>query len=114
MFEMSVKSVPGCLVLIAPSTIGVPVAAEPGLEPHEDVSEEPLDAVLDVVADVEPLLAGAAAVLELLLLLLPQPAMTRAAEIATRTAGEIRRRQEIDGQRKRMGTSVSSRPGRTG
>src|SRR3954451_17852467 len=30
----SVKSVPGCLVTIAPSLIGVPVALTPGLVPH--------------------------------------------------------------------------------
>ena len=39
-FWMSVKSVPGCLVLIAPSGIGVPVAAVPGLGPHDEVSDE--------------------------------------------------------------------------
>ncbi len=38
MFEMSVKSVPGCLTLIAPSMIGVPVAATPGLGPHDEVA----------------------------------------------------------------------------
>src|SRR6201996_8812365 len=37
MFSMSLKSVPGCLVLIAPMLIGVPVAATPGLVPQEDV-----------------------------------------------------------------------------
>src|SRR6201992_631314 len=35
MFSMSLKSVPGCLVLIAPMLFGVPVAATPGLVPHE-------------------------------------------------------------------------------
>jgi hypothetical protein len=63
------------LVLIAPSTIGVPVAATPGLGPHDDVSAEPLEpelAVLDV-ADAELMLAGAALEAVLLLLLLPQP-----------------------------------------
>src|ERR1700684_1687076 len=41
MFSMSLKSVPGCLVLIAPMLIGVPVAATPGLVPHEDVETVP-------------------------------------------------------------------------
>src|ERR1700727_383652 len=54
MFSMSLKSVPGCLVLIAPMLIGVPVAATPGLVPQEDV--ETVLAELDV--------AGAAALLE--------------------------------------------------
>jgi hypothetical protein len=34
MFGMSVNEVPGWLVTIAPSAIGVPVAATPGLVPH--------------------------------------------------------------------------------
>jgi hypothetical protein len=72
---MSVKSVPGCLVLIAPSGIGVPVAATPGLVPHDDVLVEALVAAL--VADVdEDEAAGAALLLVLALLLLPQPAMS--------------------------------------
>jgi hypothetical protein len=50
MFSMSLKSVPGCLVLIAPRLIGVPVAATPGLVPHEDVDVVPLAAVPDAVA----------------------------------------------------------------
>jgi len=39
MFSMSEKSVPGTLVLIAPTGIGVPVAAFPGLVPHDDVAD---------------------------------------------------------------------------
>jgi hypothetical protein len=50
MFSMSLKSVPGCLVLIAPMLIGVPVAATPGLVPQEDVETVPAEAVLDPVA----------------------------------------------------------------
>jgi hypothetical protein len=38
MFSMSLKSVPGTLVSIAPSRIGVPVAATPGLVPQADVA----------------------------------------------------------------------------
>lgn len=87
MFEMSVKSVPGCLVLIAPSTIGVPVAATPGLGPHCEVLDEPLEALelpvlaVDELADAEPLLAPPGGVL-VVLLLLPQPAITSAPAIA--------------------------------
>jgi hypothetical protein len=75
MFWMSVKSVPGCLVLIAPSGIGVPVALTPALGPHDEVS---VDAVVGALALVDELddAAGAAALLVelLLLLLLPQAA----------------------------------------
>src|SRR5271169_1403055 len=52
MFWMSVKSVPGCLVLIAPSGIGVPVAATPGLGPHDDVLVDALVAAAVLVAEV--------------------------------------------------------------
>jgi hypothetical protein len=41
MFGMSVKLVPGWLVAIAPSAIGVPVAATPGLVPHCEVLTAP-------------------------------------------------------------------------
>jgi hypothetical protein len=37
MFGMSVNDVPGWLVAMAPSGIGVPVAFTPGLVPHCDV-----------------------------------------------------------------------------
>src|SRR6202035_6154225 len=56
MYSMSLKSVPGCLVLIAPMLIGVPVAATPGLVPQEDVETVPLAAEVDAVAAA--LLAG--------------------------------------------------------
>jgi hypothetical protein len=50
MFGMSVNDVPGWLVTIAPSGIGVPVAFTPGLVPHCDVlTAAPLGA-----ADAEP------------------------------------------------------------
>src|SRR5580658_8775543 len=49
MFSMSLKSVPGSLVLIAPMLIGVPVAATPGLVPQADVDVVP---VLAEEADV--------------------------------------------------------------
>jgi len=75
---MSVKSVPGCLVLIVPRLIGEPVAATPALGPHDDVPVEAL--ALLVVALAVPVLllvvAAGALLLELLLLLLllPHPA----------------------------------------
>jgi hypothetical protein len=71
MFGMSVNDVPGWLVTMAPSAIGVPVAATPGLVPHCDVltalvlavALALLDAVLvDVlVVELEPLLLQPAA-----------------------------------------------------
>jgi hypothetical protein len=74
MFSMSVKSVPGSLVLMAPSVIGVPVAAVPGFGPQDEV---PLDALAELAVElvVLELAAGALLLLVLLLLLLlPQPA----------------------------------------
>src|ERR1700722_7886130 len=80
MFSMSLKSVPGCLVLIAPMLMGVPVAATPGLVPHAEVDVVAAVAGLDAEADEdagagaellaagaldEVLAGGAAAVLEL-------------------------------------------------
>src|ERR1700722_11809848 len=59
MFSMSLKSVPGCLVLIAPMLIGVPVAATPGLVPQEEVATVLADGELDAAGD-----EAAAAVLE--------------------------------------------------
>jgi len=50
MFSMSLKSVPGCLVLIAPMLIGVPVAATPGLVPQAVVEVVPVAAEPDAVA----------------------------------------------------------------
>jgi hypothetical protein len=84
MFGMSVNEVPGWLVAIAPSAIGVPVAATPGLVPHCVVL------TADVLA--EDVLAGALLELELLveldvleLELLLQPAAASAIT-AARTA----------------------------
>jgi hypothetical protein len=99
MFSMSVKSVPGSLVLMAPSVIGVPLAAVPGLGPHEDVLLDPLDELLLAAVVVDDDAAGAAAVLEvllalalpLLLLLLPQPATKSNPRTAT-TGSPIRTR----------------------
>lgn len=75
MFAMSVNDVPGWLVLMLPSAIGVPVAATPGLLPHCDVLTVPVPAELDVAGVVE-VLAG---VPLLELLLHPAAAMTMAA-----------------------------------
>src|SRR5690348_5685506 len=74
MFGMSVNEVPGWLVAMVPSGIGVPVAWTPGLLPHCELLTVPALAELD-----EP----AAGVLDdpvavLLLLLLLQPAAARA------------------------------------
>ena len=73
MFSISVKSVPGCLVLIAPSGIGVPVAATPGLGPHDEVLVDALvEPALVLVVELDEA-AGAALLVALLeLLLLPQ------------------------------------------
>ncbi|HTT31802.1 MAG TPA: hypothetical protein VMG37_25535 [Solirubrobacteraceae bacterium] len=69
MFSISVKSVPGCFVLIAPNGIGVPVAATPGLVPHDEVLVEP--ALLLVVELDEA--AGAALLVAALLELFELP-----------------------------------------
>ena len=42
MLAMSVNDVPGWLVTIPPSGIGVPVAFTPGLVPHCDVADAAL------------------------------------------------------------------------
>jgi hypothetical protein len=56
MFGMSVNEVPGWLVAMAPSAIGVPVAATPGLVPH--------CVVLTAEVLAEDVLAGALLLLE--------------------------------------------------
>jgi hypothetical protein len=82
MFGMSVNDVPGWLVAMLPSAIGVPVAATPGLVPHCDV----LTAAVLGVPEAVDVLAGVLAepaVLLLLLLLLLQPAAARAIAAAS-------------------------------
>src|SRR3954469_20753326 len=55
-FGMSVKSVPGCLVAIPPSLIGVPVAFLPLPRPHFDaVAAGSLDALLELDDEAPPL-----------------------------------------------------------
>src|ERR1700759_5184249 len=78
MFGMSVNEVPGWLVGMAPSRIGVPVALTPGLLPQLDVSTVAAPALLDEPA------AGVDPAVPLLLLLLLQPAAARAREAASR------------------------------
>jgi hypothetical protein len=80
------------LVTIAPSLIGVPLAAWPGLGPHDEVLTEPLLALVVALEELE--LAPAPALellLLLLLLLLPQPA-SAAAPMSTASAMIVRRR----------------------
>ena len=72
MFGMSVNEVPGWLVAMAPSGIGVPVAATPGLVPQLDVLTVAAPALLD-----EPP-AGVVDEPVAVLLLLLQPAAARA------------------------------------
>ena len=50
---MSLKSVPGSLVSIAPRLIGVPVAATPGFVPHDEMLTVPVLAELDAGAGVD-------------------------------------------------------------
>src|SRR4051794_1494822 len=72
-FGMSVKSVPGCLVAIPPSLIGVPVAFCPLPSPHFDAAacSPPLAGVLVLADELELELE-----LDELLLLPPQAATT--------------------------------------
>jgi len=87
MFAMSAKLVPVWSVTIDPSGIGVPVAATPGLLPHDEVLTAPPELGLDGAAAALEV-AGAAALLELELLLLlhlartPPIAMTATAAAA--------------------------------
>src|SRR5438094_118037 len=77
MFGMSVNEVPGWLVAMAPSGIGVPVAATPGLVPQLDVLTVAAPAVLDEPpAGVDPVPPA--------VLLLLQPAAARARAAASR------------------------------
>src|SRR5271169_4619410 len=80
MFGMSVNEVPGWLVAMAPSAIGVPVAATPGLVPHCDV----LTAAVLGVPDAVDVCVGVVVVpVVLLLLLLLQPTAARAIAAAS-------------------------------
>jgi hypothetical protein len=94
MFEMSVNEVPGWLVTIVPRLIGVPVAATPGLVPHEDAETVLLLPELDAAADADEF-AGAAALLELELALELHAARTPSDSAAT-AAAAARVRQWTD------------------
>jgi hypothetical protein len=79
-----VNDVPGWLVAMLPSAIGVPVAATPGLVPHCDV----LTAAVLGVPEAVDVLAGVLVLPEpavplVLLLLLLQPAAARAIAAAS-------------------------------
>jgi hypothetical protein len=90
MFSMSLKSVPGCLVLIAPMLIGVPVAATPGFVPHEDVETVPALAELDAGAEDDDVLGAADELLELELEL---HAASTLSDSAATAAAAVRLRQ---------------------
>ena len=93
MFAMSVKLAAGESVTIEPRLIGVPLAATPGLVPHDDVAtavELAAGAALLVL-----LLAGALLELELELELLLHPARTPpTARTATAAPASRERRAE--------------------
>jgi hypothetical protein len=111
MFAMSVKSVPGCLVLIVPRLIGVPVAATPGFGPHDEVLVEAALALLDVVELVGLLAAALDAPLELLLPLLPQPARTATAtNPANATIARRRTGRQVCGRSGLSRVTISSPP----
>src|ERR1700753_461577 len=60
MFSMSLKSVPGCLVLIAPMLIGARVAATPGLLPQAEAATAPPPPEEELAAEEAALLAAGA------------------------------------------------------
>jgi voltage-gated potassium channel Kch len=94
MLPMSLKSVPGCLTLIEPTGIGVPVAATPGFVPQLEVLLDALpEALVAVVAVVDDEPEAAAALLAVVLLLLPQAARASNASTAA-SAMPHRARQE--------------------
>jgi uncharacterized membrane protein YccC len=85
MFAMSVNDVPGWSVTIPPRFIGVPVAATPGLVPHDEVSVVP-PAAVDVAVGVLVVLVGVVVLLVVLLPLLLQPAAAMATAAASTIA----------------------------
>jgi hypothetical protein len=85
---MSVNEVPGWLVAMAPSAIGVPVACTPGLVPHCEVLTA-LALVLVVLVAV--LVLGLVPELELELELLLQPAAAMAMAAARTTVLRVLR-----------------------
>jgi len=92
MFAMSVKLACGESVTIEPRLIGVPLAATPGLVPHDDVATA---VELAAGAALLELLAGALLELELELELLLHPARTPpTARTATAAPASRERRAE--------------------
>src|SRR5882724_9098493 len=85
MFGMSVNEVPGWLVAMAPSAIGVPVALTPGLLPHCEVSTVALPVLLLVPAGVVPPVLPVLVLLVLLILLQPATAPARVRTAASTT-----------------------------
>jgi hypothetical protein len=84
MLPISVKSVPGCLVLIVPRLIGVPVALTPGFGPHDDVAVLAAALLLLVpAAELDELDVAAPPLAELLELLEPHPASATRASAAS-------------------------------
>jgi hypothetical protein len=96
MFSMSLKSVPGCLVSIAPMLIGVPVAATPGFVPHALVEVVLAELVEDGAeaddAGDDDVLAGAV----VLLLELELHAARTPSDSAATAAAAVRVRQWTD------------------
>ena len=77
MFAMSAKLVPVWSVTIEPRLMGVPLAATPGLLPHDEVLTAPAEPELELDGAAAALeVAPVAALLELELLLLLHPAST--------------------------------------
>ena len=101
MFSMSLKSVPGCLVLIAPMLIGVPVAATPGLVPQADAETAPpppeeLDAAEEAALLAAGALEDAAALPPVLELELELHASRTPSDSAATAAAAVRVRQWTD------------------
>ena|SRR5215469_5942950 len=91
MFAMSAKLVPVWSVTMPPSGIGVPVAATPGLVPHEEVLVVALAVELAEALVAEPLPVGVEVELELELL---HAASTPSAIAATAAPATRERRRE--------------------
>ncbi len=99
MFSMSLKSVPGCLVLIAPMLMGVPVAATPGLVPQAEVEVVPAAAEELDAEEAALVAAGAlddAAAPPVLELELELHAARTPSDSAATTAAAVRVRQWTD------------------
>jgi hypothetical protein len=95
MFSMSLKSVPGSLVSMAPRLIGVPVAATPGLVPHDDV-ETVLALPVEVAPEDAEVAAPVAAAVPLPELELELHAASTPSETTATAAAVVRLRQWTD------------------